>query len=94
MFRSLKLRGRGGAVLWGYRTAAAIGAWTVTRAAKDDGGAWTLAATIERVSPFELRQSGLYFSAPRQGGFFVWPILEPPHVDAIRLVAKLGPPEQ
>jgi hypothetical protein len=47
-----------------------------------------------RVSPFELRQSGLIFSAPRQGGFFVWPILEPPRVDAIRLVAKLGPPEQ
>lgn len=94
MFHSLTLRGRGGSVLWGYRVAAAIRTWTVRRAPKDEGGAWTLSATFERVYPFELRQHGLLFSAPRVGGFFVWPVLEPPHVDATRLVAKLGPPEQ
>jgi len=94
MFRKLSIRGATGAILWGYRTAAVVRGWTVVRARVNGARVWTLTATLERASPFELRQSGLHFSAPRQGGFFLWPLLEAPRVEGQRLTVKVGPPEQ
>jgi len=93
MFRSLTVRGPAGAILWGYRTAAVVRSWAVVRARAAGGPVWTLTATVERVSPFELRQSGLMFSAPREGGFFVFPLLEAPRVAGGTVTARVGPPE-
>jgi hypothetical protein len=97
MFQKMRLRGscvRGacGSIVWGYRTAATLRAWTVTRDATGGRGQWTLRATVDRVSPFELRQKGLHFATPRLGGFFVWEIVEPPRVVNQTLTAKLTPP--
>lgn len=98
MFHKMRLRGstclRGpsGSIVWGYRTAATLTAWTVTRDASSGRAAWTLRATIERGSAFELRQKGLHFATPRLGGFFVWEITEPPRVVNNTLTAKLTPP--
>jgi hypothetical protein len=94
VFKSLRLRGQGAAVLWGgYRQAATVSAWTVVRSRDPKGTTWTLTATVSRVFPFELRQTPLLFSAPRKGGFWVWPIVGPPRVDRATLSATLGPPE-
>lgn len=98
MFNSITLRGAAGAILWGYRTAAVLQAWTIYhhRPDGDHDARWTLTATFARVNRFELRQRPLLFSAPRPGlPMSCWPL----HTASIqigetRLVATLGPPEQ
>lgn len=94
MFRELAIRGPSGAILWGYRTAAIVDRWTVKRSRVQGARVWTLTGTVAHASPFELRQTGLHFSAPRQGGFFLWPLLEAPRLDGARLTVTVGPPEQ
>lgn len=94
MFTDVRLRGGGQAgppagLLWGYRTAATLRAWTI---AKIDGQ-WTLKASIESIDPFQARQTPLLFTAPRTGGMWAWPVIDL-QVGAHSLVAKLGPPEQ
>jgi hypothetical protein len=54
---------------------------------------WTLTATIARVDAFMARQRPLLFSAPRAGGFWIWPI-EEITIGTTTLTARLGPPEQ
>ena len=95
MFRALTIRGQAAAILWGYRQAATVTAWTVTKArTQGHPPVWTLRATVTRSSAFELRQTPLLFSAPRIKGFWVWPIIGPPRIERETLTATLGPPEQ
>jgi hypothetical protein len=91
VFRHLRLRGVGGAILWGYRQAATLRTWTIRKDADDR---WTLRATLERAEPFQLRQTPLLFSAPRAGGYWAWGLDAAPQIHDGQLVAKLGPPEQ
>ncbi len=54
-----------------------------------------LQAAIIRGDSFQLRQKPLYFTAVRRGGYWFFPILEPPTVDSSGILrAKLGPPER
>ena len=91
MFRSLTLRGGPAALLWGHRTAAALSSWRIGK----DEGKWVLVATIRQADAFQLRQRPLLFTAPRDKGFWAWPIttleVGPPYTS---LRATLGPPEQ
>jgi hypothetical protein len=94
VFRAVTVRGDAGAILRGYREAATLARWTVTKTA--DTGEWSLHAQIARVDRFELRKTDLIFTSPRrtEGGFWCFPVL----TDTIRLgattiAARLGPPE-
>lgn len=98
MFESITLRGAAGAILWGYREAATLQAWTIAhhRPDKTHDARWTLRATFARVDKFQLRQRPLVFTAPRPGlPRSCWPL----HTASIQmsdtqLIATLGPPEQ
>lgn len=93
MFRSLRLRGGTAAILWGYRTAAALTSWTI---AKNTAGEWMLTGQLARIEPFMVRQKPLLFTAPRTGtrdGFWAWGV-ESITVGPTSVVAKLGEPEQ
>jgi hypothetical protein len=87
----LRIRGVTAEILWGYHTAAVLGAWAIEKAS----GQWTLSAKLARVDKFRIRQTSprLSFSAPRPGGFWVWDIFDL-QIGETRLVAKLGPPIQ
>jgi hypothetical protein len=89
VFNHWTLVGSGGAILWGYRTAAAVRTWRIVKTETH----WQLVAQLERVDAFGCRQKPLLFSAPRAGGFWCWPV-ESIDVVALQLVARLGPPEQ
>lgn len=81
-------------ILWGYRPAAHLRAWTIRKAKK--AGEWALEAGIDRTEPFMLRQQPLFFAAPRQkGGFWMWPVIgnvESTGPNSLR--ATLGQPDQ
>lgn len=90
MFTSLTMRGGSASILWGCRTAVALRSWAIK---KNPKGQWSLTATVERVDAFQARQRPLLFTAPRKGGFWMWPIVSLT-VGPSQLVAELGPPEQ
>jgi len=96
VFQQLRLRGKAGAVLWGYRTAASLGGWTITQqqAKKGEPKRWTLVGTVERLDPFQARQRPLLFTAHRDKGMWAWPIVELQEAGPIRIRAILGAPEQ
>ncbi len=97
-------------MLWGYRPVAVLGAWAVIRALPKDqkrsrpdeklkadkrkAPGWQLVARVTRFESFQIRQKPLYFTAPRKGGFWTFPVLEPPSVTNGVLRAFLGPPER
>jgi len=92
VFDALTITGGAGSVLWGHRVAVEVTRWRIRRI-KETGGDWILSATIARIDKFQSRQAPLLFTAPRPGGFWMWP------VDAIEigdtsLLAYLGPPER
>jgi hypothetical protein len=91
----LRLRGLGASILWGSNAipAAALVRWSITKGRAP--GEWTLAAAVGPggVDAFKIRQSRLYFTAPRLGGFWMWPI-KAVTVGAAEIRASLGPPEQ
>ena len=91
MFDSLTLTGGAGSVLWGYRVAVELTAWRITRV--KDEGRWVLSGTVARVDKFQARQAPLLFTAPRAGGFWLWPITAIT-VGETSLRATLGPPER
>lgn len=100
MFKAITLRGTRASLAWGYRTLAALSAWTVSRTLDEAKGTytWTLAATLgPQVDRFQVQQAQarreLLFSAPRRGGFWIWPVQQVT-VGERRLTATLGPPEQ
>lgn len=110
MIEQFRLRGVAGSVLWGYRTVAILGKWVVVRALPKDqkrskpseklkadkrkAPGWELQARVQRVESFQIRQKPLYFTAPRKGGFWMFPVIEPPTVVNGVLRAYLGPPER
>lgn len=55
---------------------------------------WLLKARVRRHDSFQIRQRPLYFTAPRSGGFWYFPVLETPTVNGGLLHAKLGKPER
>ena len=98
-------------MLWGYRQVAVLGSWAVSRALPKDqkrshpgeklkadkrkAPGWLLHARVQRSDAFQLRQKPLFFTAQRKGGFWYFPILEPPTVSQDGLLrAFLGQPEQ
>jgi hypothetical protein len=89
----LVLRGRSASILWGHRPAATVSSWRVWKQRTKAGQVWRLSATVDRASAFDLRQSPLLFAAPRQGGFFLWPLVGAPRLEQKSLSAELGPPE-
>jgi hypothetical protein len=98
MFRgSVVLRGAGAgaSILWGSNAipAARFAKWTIIKGKTP--GAWTLAAAVDPhgIDAFKIRQSRLYFTAPRLGGFWMWPI-KSVAVGTAEIRAELGPPEQ
>jgi len=98
MFRgrvTLRGAGSGASILWGSNAvpAAVFSTWSVTKGTRP--GEWTLAAAVGPggVDPFKIRQSRLYFTAPRLGGFWMWPI-KTVQVGTAEIRASLGPPEQ
>ena len=94
MFRTLTLRGTRGSLLWGAGEAAQLPRWALAR---DEAGAWTLSAAVERVDRFRLRQVPLLFQAPRTAkpaGLWCFPVIpQTVQIDGPTLTAKLGPPE-
>jgi hypothetical protein len=98
---SLPIRGQSGAIRWGYRTAAALGAWTLTQ----DRGTpdlpqplrRILRAAVLQVDPLALRQgaAGLRLVIPRPKGALAWPVLQVAiDPDGRGLTALLGPYEK
>jgi len=92
VFKTLVVRGPSATIVWGYRTAAVVSAWTVRKDGSTTPAAWTLTGRVGSVSWFELKRTPLLFTAPRKGGFWTWPILEPPTISNGTVTAKLGPP--
>jgi len=93
MFDRLTLRGARASIVWGYRTAAALSSWSISKEATG----WVLRATCEgAIDRFMLRQTQptLIFTAPRHYGQSCWPIVGAVQVGDTTLVATLGPPEQ
>jgi hypothetical protein len=87
----LRFIGKGGSIVWGYRTAIAVGPWSI---AKEQGpqGQWRLTARQSRLlDRFSARQTPLLFTAPRLGGFWAFPVLEL-HVGPDVVTARIGPP--
>jgi hypothetical protein len=86
--------GAGASILWGSNAipAATFTTWTITKGKAP--GEWWLAAAVGPggIDPFKLRQSRLYFTAPRLGGFWMWPI-KTVQVGTAEIRASLGPPE-
>lgn len=94
MFDRITLRGARASIVWGYRTAAALSTWTISR---NETGRWVLRATFEGACDrFMLRQTKptLIFTAPRHYGQSCWPIVGDVQLGDRSLVATLGPPEQ
>lgn len=89
LLRTVTLTGGEGLVTWGYHTAAVCRGWTIRGKGRD----WRLSATLQRADDFQLRQTCLYFHAPRKGGYWCWPIVAVT-AGPTQLVATLGQPEQ
>jgi len=93
-FHHVRIRGVRGALLWHHHTAASLTAWTIR---KGGDGRWRLAASLRGdANRFQLRQTPLLFTAPREGardGWWAWGV-ESVQVGDRHLTATLGPPEQ
>jgi len=100
MFDSLTVRGTAGALLvGGCSTAAVLGGWRIWKQKQPGAPArftWQLSAQAVRVDRFLVRTvRGLAFTAPRQAGFWLWPVLALTYDDRKGIVtATLGPPQQ
>jgi hypothetical protein len=96
MLDKFKLRGARASIVWGYHTAAALGAWRVSRekipGTKLDTG-WQLRATIERADAFQMARRPLYFTAPHDKGLWCWPV-DKVAMHGTTLTARLRAPEQ
>lgn len=87
--------GAGASILWGSNAIPAVVCtkWSIVKGKAP--GEWTLAAAVGPggIDTFKIRQSRLYFTAPRLGGFWMWPI-KAVTVGTAEIRASLGPPEQ
>jgi hypothetical protein len=90
----LTVRGAAGAVLWGHRTAAQLGAWMITKQEQPhQAPVWHLAARVTQADAFQCRQKPLTFTAFRDKGLWCWGV-ESLDLVGDQLHAVLGPPEQ
>jgi hypothetical protein len=90
----LRIRGQAGAVLWGHRTAAALGAWSIAKQERPrQPPLWLLAARVTRADAFQCRQKPLLFTAYHGKGSWCWGIESLTLADG-QLRAVLGQPEQ
>jgi hypothetical protein len=92
VFEALTVRGGQGTVVFGYQNAAVLGEWEIRRP-KGAQGEWTLTARTVRVNPAFVRRQPLFFTAPRTGGFWCFPIVRLHDMSNTHLFAQLGPPE-
>ena len=94
MFDRLRLFGRAGDVLWGYRPAIEITSWRVGQNAQKQ---WILVGVPKRIDAFGAKQRPLLFTAPRpetRDGFWSFGVEKIIEVSAARIVAHIGPPER
>lgn len=95
MFDTITLRGRTGAIAWGYYTVATVGAWSVHKSRE---GKWTLSARLARADRVMLARASRdrdrppLFTAPRPNGQFCWPI-RASQIGETSMIATLGPLE-
>lgn len=82
-----RVTGEEGELKWGYRRAATVRAWSLT---KGDDNVWTLTGTVSDLDDFALSQPALKFVTPNGWRF---PITELQTQDA-SLRARLGPLEK
>lgn len=85
----MEITGVTASLRWGYTSAAALGAWTLT---KREDGRWSLKAAIVSLDTFRVAQRPLVFEAPHAKGAWRWPVLELQAAKA-SLTATLGPHE-
>jgi hypothetical protein len=90
MFEKLTIHGEVASLLWGYRTAATLSAWKIT---KDKEHAWTLTATVQKLDAFQARQRPLLFTAPHEKGRWCW-MVEQIQITDRQVTATLGQPVQ
>ena len=94
MFDRVTVRGGAGELLWGYRAAATLRSWTITKA---DKGTWHLSGALDTADRFQCAQAitrkELLFTAPRDKGRWCWRVL---HLDmgTNQIRATLGAPLQ
>lgn len=88
-FLNATVRGAAGQILWGYRPAAWLRSWTISK----EHGQWRLRGTADRIDAFQLRQKPLIFTAPRGKGQWCWPVTSVV-VNQQQIIGTLGPPEQ
>lgn len=91
MFKSIVLHGETASLLWGYRTAASLTSWRVSRG--ENQTEWKLTAKVTTADPFQARQRPLLFTAPRDKGRWCWEVKEI-HLGEREIVATLGQPLQ
>jgi hypothetical protein len=92
VFRGITLRGQRGEITYGFRRAASLVSWVITRDA--ESRAWTLAAAIERADSFQLTRRPLQFTAPRYAkpaGLWCFDV-QALEIKGATLTATLGPP--
>jgi hypothetical protein len=92
VFRGITLRGRRGEINSGFRLAASLSSWVITRDAESKR--WALSAAVERVDTFRLTQRPLQFTAPRTAkpaGLWCFEV-QTLDVKGATLSATLGPP--
>jgi len=83
---SVIVTGAEGVLRWGYRRAALLRAWTIT---KDEQGVWAITGTLADVDYVAVSQRPLTFQAPNG---WRWPLTTLQMTDA-SLYAVLGPKE-
>jgi hypothetical protein len=92
MFRAVTLRGTRGEISYGFRRAAALSSWAITR--HGETRQWSLAASVERADTFQLSRRPLQFTAPRTArpaGLWCFEI-QTLTITGTRLTATLSPP--
>ncbi len=95
MFERLRLFGRAGTVLYGYRPALELSAWEIVQDKKTKQ--WILSGKPTKMDAFLTRQRPLMFTAPRpetRDGFWSWGVEKIIQAGPARVVAWLGPPER
>ena len=88
---SISLFGLKASIVYGWYTAVEFTSWRIRQASD---GRWTLTGTVGRVDVVQSRKVPLLFTAPRDKGFWLWPIEGDVRITNGRLAAWLGPPEQ
>jgi hypothetical protein len=94
VFRGITLRGQRGEINYGFRRAAALLSWVITRDAESKQ--WTLAAAVERADSFQLTRRPLQFTAHRYAkpaGIWAFEV-QTLDIKGEHLTATLGPPMQ